>query len=96
MKCIEKTKIRVKSELEATIKIYDSKNVEIVSVMKEVEFVVKNIGIKQQEFQQILAKEKRLFEIWFLIDRRENDLIIKNRTIRVLDELIFFPLMMTK
>ena len=35
MKRIEKTKNRVKSELEITIKISDSKNAEIVSVMKK-------------------------------------------------------------
>ena len=56
MKRIEKTKIRVKSELEVTIKISDSKNVEIVSIIKEVRSVVKNINIKQLELQQILAK----------------------------------------
>ena len=67
MKRIEKVKIRVKSELEVTIKTFDSKNVENVSVMKEVESVVKNINIKQQELQQILTKQKRLFEIWFFL-----------------------------
>ena len=49
IKRIKKPKIHIKSELEVTIKVSDSKNVEIVSVMKEVESVVKNIGIKQQE-----------------------------------------------
>ena len=83
----------MKSELEATIKISDSKNVEIVSVMKEVESVVETIGVRQQEFHQMLAKQKRLFEIWGFFDRREDDLINqKIRTIRVLDELDFFSI----
>ena len=46
MKRIEKIKNRVKSELEVTIKISDSKKVEIVSVMKKMESVIKNIDIK--------------------------------------------------
>ena len=36
---------------------------------------MQNIDVKQQKFQQILAKQKRLFEIWSFFDRRENDLI---------------------
>ena len=64
MKRIKKTTIRVKFELEAAIKVFDSKNVEIVSVMKEVESVVKIDDIKQLKFQQISTKQKRLFEIW--------------------------------
>ena len=92
---MERIKIRVKSELDITIKISDSKNVEVVSVMKEVESVVKIIGVKQQELQQMLAKQKLLFDFFF--DRREDDLINqKIRTIRVLDDLNFFILMMTK
>ena len=51
MKRIEKAKIRVKSELEVTIKVSDYKNVEIVSVIKEVGSVVKTIDVKQQQFQ---------------------------------------------
>ena len=47
MKRIEKVKICMKSELEVTIKTFDSRNVEIVSVMKEMASVVKNIDIKQ-------------------------------------------------
>ena len=94
---MEKTKIRIKSELEITIKVSDSKNVKIVSDMKKVESVIQNINIKQQKFQQILAKQKRLSEIWFFFYPRENDLINqKIRTVRVLDKLIFFPLMITK
>ena len=46
----------MKSELEVTIKNFDSKNVEVISVMKEKESVVKNIGVKQQKFQQVFAK----------------------------------------
>ena len=67
MKRIEKVKNRLKSELEVTIKVSDSKNVEIVSVMKEMESAVRNINIKQQKFQQVLFKQKRLFEIWFFL-----------------------------
>ena len=51
MKRIEKVKIRVKSELEVTIRISDYKKVEIVSAIKEMEFIVKNIGVKLQKFQ---------------------------------------------
>ena len=47
MKRIKKTKIRVKPELEVNIKVFDSKNVEIVSVMKEVVSVINNIDNKQ-------------------------------------------------
>ena len=46
IKRIEKPKIHVKSELETTIKISDSKNVENVSFMKKMESVVKNIDVK--------------------------------------------------
>ena len=61
--------------------------------MKKVDSVIRNIDIKQQKFRQVLAKQKRLFEIWFFFYRRENDLINqKIRTIRVLDELIFFSI----
>ena len=38
MKRLEKTKIRIKSELETTIKASDSKNMEIVSVIKKIRF----------------------------------------------------------
>ena len=40
MKRLKKPKIRVKSELEITIRVSDSKNVNIVSVMKKLESVV--------------------------------------------------------
>ena len=63
MKRIQKIKNRVKSKLKIIIKTVDSKHVEIVSAMKKMESVVKYIGLKQQKFQQILAKRKRLFEI---------------------------------
>ena len=93
MKRLEKTKIRVKSELEVTIKFSDSKNVKMVSIIKRVKFVVQNIDIKQQKFQQVLAKQKRLSEIWVFFDRRKNDLINqKIRTIRALDKLLFFSI----
>ena len=51
MKRLEKTKIHVKSELEVTIKASDSKNIKLVSVMKETEFIIPNIAVKQQKFQ---------------------------------------------
>ena len=57
------------------------------------ESVVQNINIKQQELQQILAKQKRLSEIWSFFDHRENDLINqKIRTARALDELNLFSI----
>ena len=69
---IEKTKNRVKSDLEVTIKAIDSKHMEIFSAIesadfkrKEMEFAVQRIGLKNREFQQALAKQKRLREIWF-------------------------------
>ena len=93
MKRIEKAKNRVKSKLEVTIKVSDFKNVEIVLAMNEVESVVKNINVKQRELQQVLVKQKRLSEIWFSFDRREDDLINQEiRTIRALDELNFFSI----
>ena len=93
MKSLEKTKIRIKFELETTINASDSKNIKIVFVMKKVESVVQNIDIKQQKFQQVLAKQNRLSEIWSFSDRRENDLIIqKIRTVRALDELDLFSI----
>ena len=92
VKRIEKVKTRVKSEFETTIKVSDSKNVEVVFVMKEVESAVKNIGVKQREFQQMLAKQKRVRNLIFFF-RREDDLINQEiRTIRALDELDFFSI----
>ena len=76
VKRIEKTKNRVKSDLEVTIKTTDSKPVEKNSaiesadskrkkmefVAKKVESVAQYIGLKNREFQQALAKQKRLRE----------------------------------
>ena len=95
VKRIQKTKNRVKSDLEATIKAIDSKHVEIFSAIesadskrKKMELAVQHIGVKNRELQQAVAKQKRLREIWFSFDHRENDLLNQEiRTIRVLDEL---------
>ena len=95
---IEKTKNRVKSDLEATIKATDSKHMEIFSAIesanskrKEMEFAAQHIGVKNREFQQAIAKQKRLREIWPFLDHRENDLLNQEiRTIRALDEFDFF------
>ena len=95
---IEKTKNRVKSDLEVTIKATDSKHMEILSAIestdskrKKMELAVQYIGVKNRELQQAVAKQKRLREIWFSFDHRENDLLNQEiRTIRVLDELNFF------
>ena len=110
IKRIEKTKNRVKSELEVTIKATDSKHIEIFSAIesadskrKKLEFIAKkvgsaaqHVGLKTREFQQTLAKQKRLREIWSSFDHRENDLLNQEiRIIRALDEF-FFPLMITK
>ena len=91
---IEKTKNRVKSDLEVTIKATDSKYMEIFSAIesadskrKKMELAAQHIGVKNGEFQQAVAKQKRLREIWFSFDHRENDLLNqKIRTIRALDE----------
>ena len=79
---IEKTKNRVKSDLEATIKAIDFKYMEILSAIesadskrKKMELAAQHIGAKNREFQQIVAKQKRLREIWFSFDHRENDLL---------------------
>ena len=49
--------------------------------------------MKNREFQQTVAKQKRLREIWFSFDHRVNDLLNqKIRTIRALDELDFFSI----
>ena len=95
VKRIEKTKNRVKSDLEVTIKATDSKHMEILSAIesadskrKKMELAAQHIGVKNREFQQAVAKQKRLREIWSSFDHRENDLLSqKIRTIRVLDEL---------
>ena len=104
IKRIEKTKNHVKSDLEATIKAIDSKHMEIFSAIesadskrKKMEFAAQHIKLKNREFQQALAKQKRLREIWFSFDHRENDLLNQEiRTIRVLDELDFLLLMITR
>ena len=107
IKRIEKTKNRVKSDLEATIKTIDSKHVEVFSAIesadskrKKMEFITKKVGsavqhvkLKTRKFQQALAKQKRLREIWFFFYHRENDLLNQEtHTIRALNELIVFPI----
>ena len=97
---IEKTKNRVKSDLEVTIKATDSKYMEVFSAIestdfkrKKMEFAIQHIGVKNRELQQAVAKQKRLREIWFSFDHRENDLLNQEiRTIRALDELNFFSI----
>ena len=97
VKRIEKTKNRVKSDLEATIKAIDSKHVEVFSAIesadskrKKMEFAAQHIGVKNRELQQTVAKQKRLREIWSSFDHRENDLLNQEtRIIRALDELDF-------
>ena len=86
----------MKSDLEVTIKATDSKHIEFFSAIesadskwKKMELAVQYIGLKNREFQQALAKQKRLREIWFSFDHRENDLLNQEiRNIRVLDELV--------
>ena len=52
-----------------------------------------DIGLKHQNLKRVLAKQKRLRDIWASFDRRENDLLNQEiRTIRVLDELNFFSI----
>ena len=107
VKRIEKTKNRVKSDLEATIKATDSKHTEFFSAIesadskrKKMEFIAKKVGsatqrikLKNRELRQALAKQKRLREIWSSFDHRENDLLNqKIGTIRALDELNFFSI----
>ena len=82
IKRIEKTKNRVKSDLEATIKAIDSKHIEVFSAIesadskrKKMELAAQYIGLKNQEFQKAVAKQKRLREIWSFFDHRENDLL---------------------
>ena len=95
MKRIEKIKNRVKSDLEVTNKAIDSKHVKKNSAIesadskrKKMELAVQHIGLKHREFQQAVAKQKRLREIWFFFYHRENDLLNQEiRTIRILDEL---------
>ena len=97
---IEKTKNRVKSDLEVTIKATDSKHMEIFSAIesadskrKKMELAAQHIGVKNRELQQAVAKQKRLREIWSSFDHRENDLLNQEiRTIRALDEFDFFSI----
>ena len=74
IKRIEKTKNRVKSDLEITIKAIDSKHVKFFSAIesadskrKKMEFAVQHIGLKNRKFQQAVVKQKRLREIWFFL-----------------------------
>ena len=95
MKRIEKTKNRVKSDLETAIKIIDSKHVEFFSTIesadskrKKMESVAQHIGLKYREFRQVFAEQKRLRDFWGFFDRRENDLLKqKIRIIRALDKI---------
>ena len=59
VKCIQETKNRVKSDLEATIKATDSKHAEVVTAIdladskkKEMEL---DIGLKHQDLKRALA-----------------------------------------
>ena len=93
----------MKSDLETTIKIIDSKHVEILSAIesadskrKKMESVAQHIGLIHQKFRQVFAKQKRLRNIWVFFDRREDDLLNQEfRIIRALNEIFFFPLMTT-
>ena len=90
----------MKSDLEVTIKAIDSKHVEILSAIesadskrKKMELAVQHIRLKTREFQQAVAKQKRLREIWSSFDYRENDLLNQEiRIIRALDELNLFSI----
>ena len=82
VKRIEKTENRVKSDLEVTIKAIDFKYMEIFSAIesadskrKKMEFAALHIWLKNREFQQIVAKQKRLREFFFNFFYRENDLL---------------------
>ena len=75
VKRIEKTKNRVKFDLEATIKAIDSKYVEILSVIesadskrKKMELAVQHIGLKNREIPASLCKTKTLAgDLFFFI-----------------------------
>ena len=85
IKRIEKTKNRVKSDLEATIKATDSKDMEIFSAIesadskrKKMESIAKKFGSAAQRVG---------------LKNRENDLLSQEiRTIRALDELDHFSI----
>ena len=75
---IEKAKNRIKSDLEATIKAIDSKHMEILSAIesadskrKKMEFAAQHIRVKNREFQQAIAKQKRLrkFGLFLIIGK---------------------------
>ena len=82
MKRIEKTKNRLKYDLEVTIKTIDSKHMEVFSTIesadskrKKIKFITKKVGsvaqhvkLRNREFQQAFAKQKRLREIWFFLN----------------------------
>ena len=64
---IEKTKNRVKSDLEATIKATDSKHMEIFSAIesanskrKKMELAAQHIGVKNRELRKTKATAKNL------------------------------------
>ena len=100
IKRIEKTKNRMKSDLETAIKIIDSKYVEIFfaiesadSKRKKLESVVQHIGLKYREFRQAFAKQRRLRDNWGFSDRRENDLLKqKIQIILALEEINLFSI----
>ena len=78
MKRIETAKNRVKTELKVSVQVVD---------VKQQKFA-KNFDIKHKEFQQALAKRKRLSKIWVSFDRRENDFLSqKIRIFQALDEI---------
>ena len=93
----------MKFNLEAAIKTIDSKHVKMLfaiesvdSKRKKMESVAQHIGLKHKKFRQAFAKQKRLRDILVFFNRRENDLLNRKfRIIRVLDKIIFFPLMTT-
>ena len=97
VKRIEKTKNRVKSDLEATIKATDSKHAEVVTAIDLADSKKKkiklDIGLKHQNLKRAFAKQKRLRDIWASLDRRERDLLSQEiRTIRALNALDFFSI----
>ena len=90
----------MKFDLEATIKTTDSKHMEIFSEIesanskrKKMEFAAQHIWLKNREFQQAFANQKRLREIWGFFYHRENDLLNQEIcTIRALNELNLFSI----
>ena len=99
IKRIEKTKNRVKNDLETAIKVTDSKHVEFFLPLNrpipngKKWNLLFNIGLKHREFRQAFAKQKRLRDFWGFFDRRENDLLKqKIRIFRVLDKIKLFSI----